>query len=306
MSDVMQRIYQQLDRMPASHRAIAEVVSTRPGEVATMTIDGLASAAGVSNASANRFARNLGYERYADFRNGLIRALKVEDRPEKKLLSVASEVGDVHLAWDIIRQNSAILSQTAERLDFASVELATQILCRARRVYVLGFGTSFFVASYASLLFEPLLDDVREVALAGGAGKAARRLSSIGSEDALLVVSMPRFNREALRLTQLANAAGADVIGMTSEPLAPILAHVDVPLIVSADHRVFASSIVSAIALVEAIAACVAANCPRSGAAMENMMRWISPYMVDPGPPPQTSKDRPQPGHKPQRRGGRE
>ena len=60
------------DRLPSltpSHRQIAEYVLAHPLLAATLPINELAAAVGVSVATANRFARALDFEGYPQFRD---------------------------------------------------------------------------------------------------------------------------------------------------------------------------------------------------------------------------------------------
>ncbi|WP_371919166.1 MurR/RpiR family transcriptional regulator, partial [Pseudomonas sp. GW460-R15] len=73
---VAQRIAQALPRLTRSHRQVADFVLGHPLQVATLPIDELAAAAGVSVATANRFARALDFDGYAAFRAELVRGFE--------------------------------------------------------------------------------------------------------------------------------------------------------------------------------------------------------------------------------------
>lgn len=74
---VAQRIAQALPRLTRSHRKVADYVLEHPLQVATLPIDELAALAGVSIATANRFARALDFDGYATFRAELIRGFEL-------------------------------------------------------------------------------------------------------------------------------------------------------------------------------------------------------------------------------------
>ena len=73
---VAQRIAQALPRLTRSHRQVADFVLEHPLQVATLPIDELAAAVGVSVATANRFARALDFDGYATFRAELVRGFE--------------------------------------------------------------------------------------------------------------------------------------------------------------------------------------------------------------------------------------
>jgi DNA-binding MurR/RpiR family transcriptional regulator len=67
------KLYPQLSK---SHRKTADYVLGNPFRAATMTIDELSEAAGISVATANRFAHALGFDGYASFRAALVSILR--------------------------------------------------------------------------------------------------------------------------------------------------------------------------------------------------------------------------------------
>ena len=95
-STVAQRIAREMPRLTRSHRQVADFVLTRPLQVATLPIDELAEAAGVSVATANRFARALGYEGYANFRAELVRGFEPLIAPVEQLRG-SLEIGRAHV-----------------------------------------------------------------------------------------------------------------------------------------------------------------------------------------------------------------
>ena len=82
---VAQRIAQALPRLTRSHRQVADYVLEHPLQVATLPIDELATAAGVSVATANRFARALDFDGYATFRAELVRGFESLVAPVERL-----------------------------------------------------------------------------------------------------------------------------------------------------------------------------------------------------------------------------
>ena len=70
---IMARIADVYPTLSRAHRRAADFVLKHPFQAATMMIDELARAAGISVATANRFARALGIDGYPAFRAELVR-----------------------------------------------------------------------------------------------------------------------------------------------------------------------------------------------------------------------------------------
>ena len=82
-----QRIARRLPTLSPSHRQVADWVLAHPLQAATMPIDELAASVGVSVATANRFARALDFEGYAQFRAALVLGFETTLAPVEKPLS---------------------------------------------------------------------------------------------------------------------------------------------------------------------------------------------------------------------------
>ena len=122
---VAQRIAQALPQLTRSHRQVADYVLERPLQVATLPIDELATAAGVSVATANRFARALGFDGYANFRAELVRGFEPLLAPVERLrgsLAQPSTVAEVFAA--ALEESRGNIEATRQALDPASCEAA--------------------------------------------------------------------------------------------------------------------------------------------------------------------------------------
>ena len=82
-----QRIARVLPSLTRSHRRMADWVLAHPLHAAALPIDELAAAVGVSVATANRFARALEFEGYAQFRAALVLGFETALAPVEKLRS---------------------------------------------------------------------------------------------------------------------------------------------------------------------------------------------------------------------------
>lgn len=75
-SSIKDRIARAMPDLTPSHRTMADYVLAHSFRAATMTIDELAEATGVSVATANRFAHTLGFSSFPAFRAELVRGFE--------------------------------------------------------------------------------------------------------------------------------------------------------------------------------------------------------------------------------------
>ncbi|MGO4839244.1 MurR/RpiR family transcriptional regulator, partial [Rhizobiaceae sp. 2RAB30] len=142
-SVVAERIEAVYPELSAALRTFADFVLRAPMQVAALSINDTVGISGVSVASANRFARKLGFPGYAEFRTELLRGMAPTQEPVDRLrrkLSEASttlEVVQASLMEDIDNLQGSIGNLDAER-----VELAIEMIVAARHIFILGFDNA--------------------------------------------------------------------------------------------------------------------------------------------------------------------
>lgn len=200
------RIHAVYEGLTASEKRLAEVVIEAQGNLSAFTAGELAERSGVSNATAARFFRRLGYESYNDAR----RAARVEQNwgsPLYELTGIGERrlaAGDfgLHVAQDL--QN---LARTAEMLSPAALAAAVDVLVAAKRLWILGFRNSAALAGYARGLLVHIKPDVRLLPIAGQT--LAEDLVGLGPDDALLVIGFRRRPHILREIMSVAKEAGA-------------------------------------------------------------------------------------------------
>jgi len=192
------------------HRRMGEYVLANLFRAATMRIDELASVVGASVATANRFARALGFDGYPQFREALVRGFEATLAPVERLrsaqesLAAGDDVVDASLEQ---AANNLHLTRTA--IDSAAAEAAVEAILAARRVFVLGAGTSAFLAGLMEHGLMAYHDNVQSLAFIGGPSHAARRLFNCGKGDLVIGIAFPRYVDDTIELARRAATRGA-------------------------------------------------------------------------------------------------
>jgi DNA-binding MurR/RpiR family transcriptional regulator len=268
--------------LSASHRQIADYVLDHPLKVAAMPVNLLAEKTGVSVATANRFARALGFSGYAQFRGALVRGFESVLAPVEKLrseLDVSASAADVFAAT--LDQTAGNIERTRQRLDAAECARAVATILAARRVFILGYGSCGWLSG---LLFRDLdlyCDNVHMLASLDGAALAARLLRHVTPDDVLITLAFPRYSRETVLLTKRAHAIGASVLAITDTANSPVAGFAKIALYASTDTRFHTSSEASALALIEALSSAVAHASGRSLEAASFVAEQVLPWLHD-------------------------
>jgi DNA-binding MurR/RpiR family transcriptional regulator len=275
-----QRIARRLPTLSPSHRQVADWVLAHPLQAATMPIDELAASVGVSVATANRFARALDFEGYAQFRAALVLGFETTLAPVEKLrskLERSAKVADVFAgALADVERNLAL---TRQSLDPLTCERAVEAVLKAQRVYIVGFGSSSWLGGLLQHSLDPYRGEVHLLATREGASYAAKVLSRARDGDLLIAIAFPRYLTDTVLLAKLARDAGASVLALTDRVASPIAPLADVALYAQTDSQYFANSEASVLALVEALASAVAHRAKGSVQAATQLAESVLPWL---------------------------
>ena len=92
---IAERIASTMPLMTPIHRRMGEFVLANPFRAATMRIDELAQAVNASIATANRFAKALGFDGYPAMRAALVRGFEATLGPVERLRSAQEQESGV-------------------------------------------------------------------------------------------------------------------------------------------------------------------------------------------------------------------
>lgn len=265
-----------------SHQQMADYVLAHPLQAATMPIDELAAAVGVSVATANRFARAIGLDGYPMLRAELVRGFEAMLAPIEKMrikLEKPSSMRDVFAA--ALEESQRNVAATREALDAASCEAAVSTILRARRIYLAGFGASGWLAGLLQRGLDGHCDNVHLLAGVAGASYGARLLPRMTPDDMLIAISYPRYLTDTVLLAQGAFQRGVSVLALTDGPRSPLVPHAHVCLFAQTENQYAANSESSALAMIEALTSAVAHQAKESVKSAARMTEAVLPWLHD-------------------------
>lgn len=276
---ITKRIARIYPTLTEAHRKAADYVLSNPFQAATMTIDELADAVGMSVATANRFARALDFDGYPQFRAELVKAFETTLAPVEKLRSeLQREASAVEIFAASLEEDLENIQSTIRQLNAAACEKAVRMILRAPRIYVMGFSTSAYLGAIMAHRLDQCCPIVQTVADEAGPTVAARRLFKLRRNDLVIAISFPRYNKFTVELLELARERHASILALTDGPDSPVVPLADTVLYSKSDRRLSANSEAAALALVEALCGAVVHRSENSLRNATELTERLLPY----------------------------
>ncbi len=251
---VAERIRQQAERLTATERRIAEVITSEPQTIAFGTVALVAKQAATSGPSVVRLAVKLGYggfvEMQADVQRDVARMLgpardRIRQKPPSDLLErVAATEQD-----NVVRTLSGIAPTVLERV-------VERLSDRTHQVWVLPGDTTAPVGETLAVALSQLREGV--TLLAGPGISAGRMLGGLRAGDTLVAIDLRRYERWLVDLSRWAVTEGAVIVALTDSPLSPLATVASETFFMSAQSIGPFDSMTGGIALANALVAGVA------------------------------------------------
>lgn len=272
------RVYATLGATP---QRVADFILEHPFRAAEMNIEALAEATDASPATLTRFARQLGFSSFAQFREGLVSATTIATASVEKLVRAQdaplSRTESMRLA---LKDDADNLARTLECIDETRIDALFEAILSARRLCVLGTGASYHVASYLVEGFSRYLPQPVHLATARGSIEdSIRHISQLAEGDVAIAISLPRYARSTVELVRLAKSRGARVISISDRVASPIVGLADFVLLAPAHSQVLPNSPAPAFALATALIATIARSQPNSADALSNLSESLLWYL---------------------------
>lgn len=277
---VAERISQHNAKLSASHRRVADVVLQSPFKAAMMSIDELATLSGVSIATINRFARALDYPGYSEFRAALAQGFELALAPVERLRFERTRNASSHDVFAAsLYEDQKNAEATRRALSPEACEQAVNVILKARRISIVGFGSSGYLTGLMQRGLELHHDNIECLATPGGVSQAARYLSRISKDDLVIGIAFPRYLKDTVSILKIAHQAKATILALTDKPSSPIAPLATVCLYAQSSRQMLSNSDASALGLIEALSSAVAhrseESVTRAALLTESVMPWI-------------------------------
>lgn len=201
---------------------VGQLVYENPHQAFMLKSSQLARLAGVSESTITRFVKKMGYPNFSSLREDLARQTLEAFSTTSRLLESTDHLDSSSALPIMARTDADNVTRLPSQVSAQDFARAVQVLCSARRIYVLGLRSSYALAMYLAFDLRFVLNNVQ--LLKPGIGDLPEQIMEAGREDVLLVISFRRFTRETVTITESLKKRVGHVIGLTNSDLSPLAA----------------------------------------------------------------------------------
>lgn len=220
--------------LKAALRKVADLIMDKPEMAIYSSVNEVAAAASVSEATVMRFCRTLGFRGFQDFKIALAREMV---SPLQRLHEEVEEGDDPDsIVRKVFQANINALKDTLDVLDMKAMEEAAHAMLAARQILLIGVGTSGPIVTDAANKFFRLGLKVVAHTDAHLMMMAAALLSP---EDVVIAVSHSGSTRDPVESAKVGQDAGAKVICITNNSLSPLTRVADIVLVTASRETRF-------------------------------------------------------------------
>lgn len=251
------RIRQNARSFSKGQRLIAKYIEEHYDKVAFMTASKLGSVVGVSESTVVRFATEIGYSGYPALQQAMQEMIRNRLTSVQRLEITSNNTPLERLLDASLDQDIDMIRRTKENISHEAFYSAADALVKAKRVYIIGAGSSLAIATFLSHYFSLVFDSVQLINATSEA-QILQQMVHIGEGDAMIGISFPRYSKKAAKSLKYASDRGASVIAITDSLLSPLASTAQHVLLAKSDMVSFVDSLVGPLALINALIVTVA------------------------------------------------
>ena len=249
--DIIKKIKLYYPNLSKSHKIIADYIINNYDKAAFMTAAALASATSISESTVVRFADRIGYEGYRELQNDLQELIKNKLTTVQRLSLASNDYSNYgEIISKFMERDMDNIKKVINDIDNVSFHNAINSMVKAKSIYIVGLRSSSFLAGYLAFYLNFLFDNITVVNT--GANDIFEQLLKIDSEDAILVITYPRYSKRITDVLEYSKEKGTHIIAITDSVHSPAASIADVALLASSDMLSFIDSLVAPMSLINA------------------------------------------------------
>lgn len=231
----IERIQLLLRSMSKKQAAAATYILENVETVPFYTLAELSHQSAVSEASIIRLTYTLGYEGFSEMQRALRDVVKSQLSMSKRMDLVEQLGTDSGSIMRMVMQKGVEgLERTMYGIKPADFEKAADLLANAKRVFMFGSRSSYYLIEFFALELRWIRNDVYALSTQSSEFDA---LSDLREGDVFFAISMPRYLQSTIHATALAHESGIPTIVITDSLGSPLIPYTTIPLIV--DNEIF-------------------------------------------------------------------
>lgn len=252
MQSLLTKIGILMPKLSKGQKLIAKFISEQYDKAAFMTAAKLGETVGVSESTVVRFATEIGYDGYPKLQNAMQEMIRDKLTSVQRIEVTTNRIGTESVLESVLNQDIDKIRRTIEETSRGDFRQAVDALVNAKNIYIFAVRSSTALANFLAYYFELIFGNVRVVSTTSKA-QIYEELFRIGSDDAIIGISFPRYSSTAVEAMKFASDRGAGVIALTDSMVSPLVEPADYVLLARSDMASIVDSLVAPLSLINAL-----------------------------------------------------
>ena len=242
--DLISIIKSNFHKFSKGQKLIAQFIIDHYDKAAFMTAAKIGETVDVSESTVVRFASTIGYSGFPELQKALQVLIKNKLTTVQRIGLDDDVINDkVKLHKKILKNEMNNMRYLFEHFDIEALDKATELILKAKRVFVLGLRTSSTLSNYLGFYLDVILDDVK-VLNNSGVNSLYEELIRIKENDLLIVISYPRYSKTTIEAARFIKEHKAKLVAITDTEESPVYSLADASLLAKSNIVSFVDSLV--------------------------------------------------------------
>ncbi len=249
--NILHTIEKNMSSFSKGQKLIAQYILDNYDKAAFMTASKLGKTVQVSESTVVRFATQLGYDGYPSMQRALQEMIRGKLTSIQRIQASDGVLSGSDLLTNVLQRDMEKIRMAIDQTDGMEFERVVDMINAAKRLYIVGFRSSSFLAGYLNFYFRLIYDNVTLVQ--GGAAGSFDQLFRVGPGDVVFSICFPRYSELAIKTIQFAKDRGATIIGLTDSEMSPVYHLSACSLIVHNEMISFVDSLAAPMSMLNAL-----------------------------------------------------
>lgn len=249
--NILHTIEKNMISFSKGQKLIARYILENYDKAAFMTASRLGKTVQVSESTVVRFATQLGYDGYPSMQRALQEMIRGKLTSIQRIQASDGVLGGSDLVTNVLHRDMEKIRMAIDQTDAVEFDRVVDTIAGAKRIYIVGFRSSSFLAGYLNFYFRLIFDNVTLVQ--GGAAGTFDQIFRVGPGDVLFAICFPRYSELALKTVQFAKERGATILGLTDSEMSPVAHVAESVLLVHNEMISFVDSLAAPMSMLNAL-----------------------------------------------------
>lgn len=251
-NELLNRINEKYGSMSKGQKALASYITENYDKAVFLTAAKLGEVVGVSESTVVRLATALHYKGYPQFQKALAEMVKQKLNNAQSMEVTYSRIDHENVLKTVMGSDCERVQQTLAGISEQVFDQAQNLLCEARKIYVIGIRSCAPLASYLAFYLNFMFEDVMLIGT-NSPSEIFEQMRHIGPDDAIVGISFPRYSMRTLKALELANNRNAKVITLTNSVYSPVNLYSSCNLVAPSNMGTFMESLTAPMSVINAL-----------------------------------------------------